>query len=235
MKSIITLLILNCTSFIFGQTRLDLNFKVETPNHEAIPYAEVLFYTENTNTLLHYGVADSKGIMVWKNAPKTNMKVVFEDTNYVYRQLITYLFEEDLTSEPIKIEIEKFSNKQRNALALATQDPQLPDSVLFDVSRCKGESAQYPGGREAMVAFLQKTVHVPVSAEETGVNGKVYLRFVILADGSIRHLTVEKSLTPDTDLEAMIAISLMPKWTPATCNGVAVPSYFVLPIVFNVQ
>ncbi len=99
------------------------------------------------------------------------------------------------------------------------------------------EPAEYPGGREAMVAFLQKNIKVPAVAEELGIKGKVYLKFVVSESGNISNVSVKKGIAdcPECDAEAMRVVKKMPDWIPAKNDGKNVNAWYTLPIVFNVQ
>lgn len=94
------------------------------------------------------------------------------------------------------------------------------------------EIAAYPGGREAMDAFIQKTKKFPQDAVNEGIEGRVVLKLVIKKDGTVDKVEVIRSVSPSLDAEAVRVVKAMPKWHPAKINGKAVNSYFTLPISF---
>lgn len=98
-------------------------------------------------------------------------------------------------------------------------------------------SAEFPGGREAMMKFLNANLKIPEVAKEMGINGKCYLKFVISEAGNISNVKVVKGVSdcPECDKEAIRVVKSMPNWTPAKNNGKAVNSWFTLPVVFKVQ
>ncbi len=98
-----------------------------------------------------------------------------------------------------------------------------------------GVMAEFPGGLEAMYAFIGKNLNYPSFARENSKEGKVVLSFVIAADGSIQMSEVEKGIGFGCDEEAVRVINEMPKWTPATQNGKPVAVRLMLPIVFRLQ
>ncbi|HEY4785302.1 MAG TPA: TonB family protein [Bacteroidales bacterium] len=93
----------------------------------------------------------------------------------------------------------------------------------------------YPGGQDSLMAFLRKNIQYPANASEMGISGKVILQFVIGKDGQISNINVLRGIGGGCDEEAVRVVKLMPKWVPGKQNGEAVPVYFTLPIVFNLQ
>lgn len=91
---------------------------------------------------------------------------------------------------------------------------------------------EFPGGTAALVEFLRKNLRYPAGASQSGVAGKVYVNFVVRADGSIDRAQVAKGIGFGCDEEALRVVNLMPKWKPGKQSGRAVPARFTLPIVF---
>lgn len=108
------------------------------------------------------------------------------------------------------------------------------EPVILDIV---DESAEYPGGRAAMMAFLQKNIKVPDVATELGLSGKVVLKFVVSSSGNISNVRVQKGMTDceECDKEAMRVVRMMPDWTPGKVNGKPVNQWFTLPIKFDTQ
>ncbi len=91
----------------------------------------------------------------------------------------------------------------------------------------------YPGGIEALMKFIQETLRYPVIAQENRVQGRVTVQFVVEKDGTPNEIAVVRSLSPETDAEAIRTVSLMPKWHPGTLKGKPVRVKFTVPIVFK--
>ncbi len=71
---------------------------------------------------------------------------------------------------------------------------------------------------------------------ETCIIGRIYLQFVVKADGSIADIKVVRSSShPLFDEEAIRVVSGSPKWKPGKHRGEAVDVLIVLPIVFSLQ
>jgi periplasmic protein TonB len=67
--------------------------------------------------------------------------------------------------------------------------------------------------------WVQKRTNYPQAAIEAGIQGKVYLTFVIEPDGSVSNVTVVKSVASVIDNEAVKAIQASPKWSPGLQRG----------------
>lgn len=95
--------------------------------------------------------------------------------------------------------------------------------------------AEFPGGQAALMKWLSQNVRYPETAQQNDVQGRVIVKFVVEKDGSIGTATILKGVDKDLDREALRVVKKMPKWQPGKNNGVAVRSYFNLPVVFKLQ
>ncbi len=94
---------------------------------------------------------------------------------------------------------------------------------------------KYPGGDAELLGFIAKNLRYPVMAQENGIEGKVYLRFVVSSTGDVKDVTVLRSLDPSCDKEAIRVIKMLPRWIPGKQNGKAVSVYYTVPITFKLQ
>ena len=99
----------------------------------------------------------------------------------------------------------------------------------------KFELAEYPGGLEAMSNYIAKSVVYPEKAKADGVQGKVYVQFVVEPDGSVGDVTVLRGVGGECDDEALRVVKSMPKWQPATFKGKPVRSKYVMPIYYTLK
>jgi TonB family protein len=95
------------------------------------------------------------------------------------------------------------------------------------------ELPAYPGGDIERLKFLQSAVHYPDIARREGIQGTVYLTFIIEKDGSIHNLQILKGIGGGCDEEAMRVIQAMPKWIPARKNGQPVAVRLNMPLKFT--
>ena len=104
------------------------------------------------------------------------------------------------------------------------------DSKVFTTVE---KPAEFPGGIEAMMKWLQYNVKYPKEAEKAGEQGKAVVKFTVNKDGSISNATIIKSVSPSIDKEALRVVTSMPKWKPAENGGKKVACWYALPVSFR--
>jgi len=90
----------------------------------------------------------------------------------------------------------------------------------------------YVGGQEAMMSFLAGNIKYPEAAMKKDIQGKVYVTFVVEADGSVTNVKVLRGIGSGCDEEAVRVVKMMPKWNPGKQAGKAVRVQYNLPIRF---
>lgn len=113
----------------------------------------------------------------------------------------------------------------------------LPDgpSKERDVFVAVETQADFPGGMTKLMQWLSDNVVYPKEAEKAGIQGRVIIRFIIEADGTVTDPQIVKGVARELDKEAIRVVRSMPKWTPAQNGGKDVASYFTMPINFKLQ
>ncbi|XOV66710.1 MAG: energy transducer TonB [Fluviicola sp.] len=115
-------------------------------------------------------------------------------------------------------------------VAVKVKKKTLPEVVDFpDVE------AKFPGGSEALSAFIRENLEYPQSAVNRQQQGKVYLSFIVEKDGNITRIKVERGVSAELDEEAKRVVDSMPNWKPAEAGGKPVASRCRLPIVFQLS
>ena len=105
------------------------------------------------------------------------------------------------------------------------------DTVIFiDVE----EPPTFPGGDSALVAYLKHNLHYPPAEKEKGIQGKVFVGFVIEKDGSVSSVEVKRGIGEECDAEAVRVVKEMPNWEPGKQSGIVVSMAMVLPINFKI-
>lgn len=113
-----------------------------------------------------------------------------------------------------------------------TEETANDDENLVDFAE---QMSEFPGGQEALNAYLAKEVKYPEVAKAHGVSGTVVVEFVVERDGSISNATIKTPLFPPCDEEVLRVISSMPKWIPARNKGVPVRSFSQIPVTFQLK
>jgi len=104
--------------------------------------------------------------------------------------------------------------------------------TIFDVVE---ENPEFNGGMAKLYEYLNKNISYPEMAKENGIQGKVFVQFVVWKDGSIRDIKVVKGVHKTLDKEAIRVIKSMPKWKPGKQRGKNVNARFTLPIKFRIS
>lgn len=117
---------------------------------------------------------------------------------------------------------------------IATPEPPKheEENKVFDVVE---QMPSFPGGTNALMAYLSSHVKYPAVAEENGIHGRVTVQFVVEKDGSVTDVKTMKSVDPSLDREAERVVRSMPKWIPGKQNGSAVRVKYFVPVVFRLQ
>lgn len=83
-----------------------------------------------------------------------------------------------------------------------------------------------------MSDFITKNLKYPEQAVKNGVQGKVFVSFVVENDGSLTDVQVLRGIGSGCDEEAVRVVKAMPKWQPAMKDGKAVAMQFYIPFSF---
>lgn len=95
------------------------------------------------------------------------------------------------------------------------------------------ETAAPQGGMPAFYEYVGKKMKYPAQARRMGVEGKVFVEFVIERDGSITDVKAIKGIGAGCDEEAVRVVESAPKWKPGKQRGKPVRQRMVLPISFK--
>lgn len=94
---------------------------------------------------------------------------------------------------------------------------------------------EYPGGYVAMMRFISQNIKYPVAAQQTKIQGKVIVQFIVNTEGDIIAPKVLQGVDPLLDAEAIRLTTIMPKWKPGRQKGQAVNVKYTVPLVFRLQ
>ena len=118
---------------------------------------------------------------------------------------------------------------------MAAPGPAVEEGDENDIFEVVEQNPSFPGGEAELMKWLHKNLKYPPVAQENGIQGKVYIQFVVNKDGSIVDPKIIRSADTSLDKEAMRVVQAMPKWTPGRQRGKAVRVRFTLPVTFRLQ
>ena len=120
---------------------------------------------------------------------------------------------------PAFIDSSKFVNEDDNVYNIAVIE-QIPS---------------FPNGEAAMFKYLANNIKYPAIARENGIEGTVYVEFIIAKDGSVTEANVKRGIGGGCNEEALRIVNAMPKWIPAKQKNKPVKVKYTLPVKFKLQ
>ncbi|MEL6133237.1 MAG: TonB family protein, partial [Bacteroidota bacterium] len=109
----------------------------------------------------------------------------------------------------------------------------VPVADLDDPLVFSDKMPHYPGGKEAMKQYLRRKLKYPQGALSQQIQGQVIVQFVVDPYGQVSQAKIIKGLGGGCDEEALRMVNNMPKWIPGENNGMRVPVYQSIPIIFK--
>ena len=93
---------------------------------------------------------------------------------------------------------------------------------------------EFPGGMPEMVKYLLENMIYPEEMKENGIEGRIFVQFVVTKTGSIQDITIARGID-GLNREAIRLVKQMPNWSPGKNNGKEVNVKMVIPIRFSLQ
>lgn len=115
---------------------------------------------------------------------------------------------------------------------VALEEEESDDAAVFFIVE---EMPEFPGGDAELRKYIAQSVKYPVIAQENGIQGRVYVQFVVGTDGGVTQVKVARGVDPNLDKEAIRVVQSMPKWKPGKQRGKAVKVSYTVPINFVLQ
>lgn len=93
----------------------------------------------------------------------------------------------------------------------------------------------FVGGREGLSEYLKTNIIYPEEAKVNGIQGNVYVNFVVNKEGKLIEVRIIRGVHKLLDAEALRVVNAMPKWTPGTQRGKRVAVSYNLPVKFILE
>ncbi|MFN4079750.1 MAG: energy transducer TonB [Saprospiraceae bacterium] len=122
--------------------------------------------------------------------------------------------------------------KQQEAPPPPPPKPKPAPEEIYDYVSKKPE---YPGGEEALLAYVGQNINYPSIAREARIEGMVVIRFVVDREGGVRDVEILKDIGGGCGSEAVRVVKTLGRWTPGEQNGKPVSVRYVLPIRFKLK
>ncbi len=151
----------------------------------------------------------------------TDLFEIVEDDVVIDNEL---KFEDDETSEDKVVEI--------YAPVLQAEEEEVEEEIFViveDMPKFKG------GDINKFREWVQKRVRYPELAAENGIQGRVFITFVVETNGNVSNVTISRSVDQLLDEAAKEAVMASPKWEPGMQRGRPVRVRYSIPIIFQLQ
>ena len=141
--------------------------------------------------------------------------------------------EDDVEVDDVEINAEVDQNEViEEYIAPEVEEEEVVEAEIFTIVE---EMPEFPGGMAKLADYLAKNIKYPQMARESGIQGRVFVNFVVEPDGHVSNVNVMRSLGGGCDEEAMRVVKSMPKWKPGKQRGKAVRVSYILPVNFKLQ
>jgi len=138
--------------------------------------------------------------------------------------------EEEIEEEiQVNLDIEVSQDTKVEDIVVKEEAKEETDEIFTIVE----ESAAPKGGMAAFYKYVGDKMKYPPQARRMGIDGKVFVEFVINKDGSITDVKAVKGIGAGCDEEAVRVVQGAPSWTPGKQRGKPVKQRMVLPITFK--
>ena len=141
------------------------------------------------------------------------------------------IVQDDVETEDIEINADVEQNEViEEYVAPEVVEEEVVEQEIFQIVE---EMPAYPGGERALLEYVAKNIKYPQIARETGIQGRVFVGFVVEPDGSVSNVKILRGIGGGCDEEAMRVIKSLPKWKPGKQRGKAVRVSYQIPVVFK--
>lgn len=152
----------------------------------------------------------------------------------IEQPIITEVPDEEEIEEDIKVDLDIDITDEtiiENAIFEEPEEDEEAETIFNIVEH----QPSFPGGTGAFYKFVQKKMKYPSQARRMGIEGKVFVQFVVDTDGSLSDVKVIRGIGAGCDEEAIRVLKMAPKWSAGRQRGVPVKVRMTLPITFKLN
>jgi len=149
--------------------------------------------------------------------------------------LIIEVPDEEIIEEiEINLDIDMTEDTRIEEVTYQNQEEEImPEEVVDEIFVIVEQQPLPQGGLKAFYQHVADNLKYPNQARRMGIEGRVFLEFVVERDGSLTDIKVARGIGAGCDEEAMRVIASSPNWNPGKQRGRAVRVRMVMPITFR--
>jgi TonB family protein len=178
--------------------------------------------------------ATNESELLFKDCSDSTGKVLAENGNgnwVTYNIDFTRITEEGKIVNSLQDSIWKISPNNGVSYTRHYKNGEIDDKIFTSVE----DVPEFPGGIDAFIKFLAKTIRYPAIAWENNIQGRVIISFVVEKDGSFTDVKVARDIGGGCGEEAARVMKLSPRWKPGMTNGKPVRVAYSVPINFTLD
>ncbi|QZT36255.1 energy transducer TonB [Halosquirtibacter xylanolyticus] len=143
--------------------------------------------------------------------------------------VITIVDDEEVIEDEMEIEESDDVDGPVKVETVVEDEKEAEEEEIFNFVE---DMPMFPGGNAALLKYIGKTVKYPVIAQENGIQGRVFVTFVVEKDGSVTDVRIARGVDKALDREAVRVVKTLPRWKPGMQRGKAVRVSYSVPINF---
>jgi len=141
--------------------------------------------------------------------------------------------DEEITEEiEVDLDIEMTEDTKIEEVIYSDEEA-MPEERADEIFTIVEEQPAPVGGMQAFYDFVSKNLKYPSLASRSGIEGRVFVQFVVEKDGDLTDIQVVKGIGGGCDEEAARVLALAPNWQPGKQRGEPVRVRMILPIMFK--
>lgn len=146
-------------------------------------------------------------------------------------QIVEVPDEEEIEEDiQVNLDVEVTQETKVQEIVIQAEEPKEEVDEIFTIVE---DPASPKGGMTAFYKYVQDKMKYPAQARRMGIEGRVFVEFVIEKDGRITDVRAVKGIGAGCDEEAVRVVEAAPAWNPGKQRGKPVKQRMVLPITFK--
>jgi protein TonB len=141
--------------------------------------------------------------------------------------------EEIIEEIEINLDIEMTEDTRIEEVIFEKDETNMPEERVDEIFVIVEEQPMPKGGLKEFYNYVSKNLKYPTQARRLGMEGRVFVEFIVERDGSLTDIKVVKGIGAGCDEEAIRVIAAAPKWNPGKQRGREVRVRMIMPIVFK--
>lgn len=143
--------------------------------------------------------------------------------------IIEIVEDDEEVEDDIDIDTESDEDMEIEIVEIEEEEEVIAEPEIFTIVE---DMPSFPGGEAKLYEYLGKNLKYPPMAKDAGIQGIVYVTFVVKENGNIDGVRVLRGIGGGADEEAIRVVKNMPSWKPGKQRGKAVRVQYNMPIRF---